>query len=81
MKNLLGAIAIAATGFLFAPGGAEAAAVVDGSSFAPLTQQGSLEQQVHWRPYFHCHRYRWRRYCHGGRPHWRHRRYRHRRYY
>ena len=81
MKNLLAAIAIAAMGFFATPDGADAAPVVDAAALAPITQQGGGDlQPVHWRPYYHCHGYRWRRYCHGGRPHWRRHHRHHRRY-
>lgn len=78
MKNLLGAIAIAALGFFAMPDRAEAAPVVDAAALAPLAQLGGGDlEQVHWRRYRHCHRNRWgRRYCHGGRRHWRHRHWR-----
>jgi hypothetical protein len=77
MKNLLGAMAIVATGLLASAGGANAAPVMDVDALATTAQSEGL-QEVHWRRYFHCHRYRWRRFCHGGRPHWRrgHRRWR-----
>lgn len=75
MKKLLGVLAIAAMGFFATPNGAEAAPVVDSTALAPLAQQtGSGLDLVHWRPYRHCHRRGWRRYCHGGRRHYHHRR-------
>ncbi|WP_139247811.1 hypothetical protein [Hyphomicrobium sp. CS1GBMeth3] len=57
------AVALAAASLSF--GGAANAAPVGPIGKALATEQINLEQ-VHYRPYRHCHRRYGRRFCHGG---------------
>jgi hypothetical protein len=48
-------------------GGTASAAPVGAIGKAVSTEQTNTLQQVHYRPYRHCHRGRYgRRWCHGG---------------
>lgn len=63
MKATILAAAMAAASLSF--GGAANAAPVGPIGKALATEQMNL-QQVHYRPYRHCHRRYGRRWCHGG---------------
>jgi hypothetical protein len=64
-KATLLAAVIAAASLHF--GGTAANAAPVGALKQTINVERTELQQIDWRPYRHCHRRHWRKWCHGGR--------------